>query len=104
MGGTISVYTDPVVADPYAAKCRVAMPLSASRQDRACGIAVTAEYKEVSDNGGINVGLRSCYGGLYGQAGQSWISLGQYPLLSLSLCFVCQARSCLKGHTHSPLD
>ena len=78
MGGTISVYTDPVVADPYAAKCRVAMPLSASRQDRACGIAVTAEYKEVSDNGGINVGLRSCHGGLYGQAGQSWISLGQY--------------------------
>ena len=78
MGGTISVYTDPVVADPYAAKCRVAMPLSASRQDRACGIAVTAEYKTVSDNGGINAGLRSCHGGLYGQAGQSWVSLGQY--------------------------
>ena len=31
MGGTISVYTDPVVADPYAANCRVAMPISASK-------------------------------------------------------------------------
>lgn len=77
MGGTISVYTDPVVADPYAAKCRVAMPISASRQDRACGVAVTAEYKTVSDSGS-DVGIRTCSGGLYGITGHYFKGVSSY--------------------------
>ena len=77
MGGTISVYTDPVVADPYAAKCRVAMPISVSRQDRACGVAVTAEYKTVA-NSGSGVGIRTCSGGLYGIAGHYFKGVSSY--------------------------
>ena len=77
MGGTISVYTDPVVADPYAAKCRVAMPISANRQDRACGVAVTAEFKTVSDSGS-DVGIRTCSGGLYGISGHYFKGSSSY--------------------------
>ena len=77
MGGTISVYTDPVVADPYAAKCRVAMPMSASRQDRVCGVAVTGEYKTVSDSGS-DVGIRTCSGGLYGITGWYFKGVSSY--------------------------
>ena len=78
MGGTISVYTDPVVADPCAAKCRVAMPITASKEDRACGIAATAEFKSITDGGGIDVGITSSYGGLYGSIGQIWTGVSKY--------------------------
>tara|TARA_Y100001973_G_scaffold13217_1_gene18506 strand:- start:4225 stop:9516 length:5292 start_codon:yes stop_codon:yes gene_type:complete len=77
MGGTISVYTDPVVADPFAAKCRVAMPISANRQDRACGVAVTAEFKDVSDSGS-DVGIRTSSGGLYGISGHYFKGVSGY--------------------------